>query len=87
MLYVVNLYTQSDVLHSYGCIDSTVLCSYGTNGVLTHFCYLFVLHGMYCINLKKLYILQIRTCFEILALGSVFSRRGALLENFSSASS
>lgn len=53
MLYVVNLYTQSDVLHSYGCIESTVLCSYVTNGVLTNFCYLFVLDGKYCIRFEK----------------------------------
>ena len=48
LLYMVHLYKQSDMLRNYGCIDSTVLWSYNTAGVLASFCYLFESHMMYC---------------------------------------
>ena len=48
LLYMVNLHKQSDMLHNYGCIDSTVLRSYNTACVLASFCYFFVSHMMYC---------------------------------------
>ena len=53
MFYMAYLYTRSDMLHSYGCIDSSVLYSYNATGVLPSFCYLFVSHAMYCIKFEQ----------------------------------
>ena len=59
-LFMVNLYIQSYILHSYGClIDSTVLWSHNTVGVLVSFCYLFVSHAMYFIKFEQTLVLRI----------------------------
>ena len=50
---MVHLYKQSDMLRNYGCIDSTVLRSYNTAGILASFYYLFVSHMMYCIKFEQ----------------------------------
>ena len=67
LLYMINLYTQSDMLHSYGCFDSRILWSYNTASILASF--VTFRYRMRCTvsNLNKLYILQIRNCYEILA--------------------
>ena len=53
LLYRVNLYTQLDMLHIYGCIDSKILCA---AGVLTSFRYILLSHAMY--NIKFEYTLH-----------------------------
>ena len=52
-LCMVYLDTQSDMLHSYRYIDSTVLWSYNTAGVLASLCNLFVLYAMYSIKFEQ----------------------------------
>ena len=77
---MVNLYTQSDLLHSYKCIDSTLLWSYNAASDLASFCYLFASHAMYGIKFE--YTLKVRTCIEILTKNGSF-KMGASLGNFS----
>ena len=77
---MVNVYTQSDLLHSYGCIDSTLWWSYNAASDLASFRYLFASHAMYSIKFE--YTLKVRTFIEILAQNGSF-KMGALLGNFS----
>ena len=62
-----NLYTQSDVLHSYGCIDRTVSWSYDTAVVLASFLNLFCNACGIQYQIWKTLNSKKRTCIKILA--------------------
>ena len=76
LLCMINSFTQSDMLHSYEYFDSTILWSYNTASILASFVTFWYRMRCTASNLNKIYILQIRTCNEILAQNG-FYKMGA----------